>query len=238
MLRQLRATSITAVTTFVLVPGACHGGWWFAPLAEELRRHDHSALPLTLAGLGQDDDRDALVTLDTHIGEATQAVLETGGGVVLVGHSYGGSVISGVADRLADRILALVYLDAFVPADGDSCYSMTNDEQRRWYIEGAGETGHAVEPLPFFDSRARPHPLATFIQRSRLSGAWEAVPIKHYVAALDWPGESPFTSTAARLRSTPGWRVREWQTRHNVMHDGPARVLELLLEVTAELEER
>ncbi len=59
---------------------------------------------------------------------------------------------------LLDRVRALLHLDAFVPADGDSCFAMTDDEQRRWYVEGAGRTGLGVDPLPFFDERARPHP--------------------------------------------------------------------------------
>lgn len=217
------------------MPGACHGGWWFEPLAEDLRHRGHSAVALTLSGLGQDDPG-RLIRLDTHVQEAVDATIGVGERVVLVGHSYGGSVISAVADHDPDRVLALVYLDAFVPEDGDSCYAMTNEEQRRWYIDGAGDTGDAVDPLPFFESRARPHPLATLIQRSRLTGAWRSVPIKHYIAAFDWPGESPFAPTAARLRSTPGWRLHEWQTRHNVLHDGPARVLELLLRVANEIE--
>lgn len=222
------------MATFVLVPGACHGGWWFSDLVEELRGRGHSALALTLAGLG-DDGEPRLITLTTHVEQTVDAVRKADTDVVLVGHSYGGSVISGAADQLPDRVQALVYLDAFVPEDGDSCYAMTDDEQRRWYIEGAGETGYAVAPLPFFDARARPHPLATLIERSRLTGAWRSVPVKHYVAALGWSGTSPFAPTTERLRSAPGWRLHEWQTRHNVMHDGPGRVLELLLGVAAEV---
>jgi pimeloyl-ACP methyl ester carboxylesterase len=225
------------VTTFVLVPGACHGGWWYEPLVQALARSGHRAVALTLSGLGPDDDPQRVVTLDTHVQEAAEAVADTGQrATVLVGHSYGGSVITGTADQLPEHILALVYLDAFVPEDGDSCYSMTNEEQRRWYIIGAGETGMAVAPLPFFDQRARPHPLATLIQRSRLTGAWRSVAVKHYVAALDWPGESPFAPVTERLRHTPGWQVHEWQTRHNVLHDGPARVLELLLGIADKLQ--
>jgi hypothetical protein len=66
----------------------------------------------------------------------------------------------------------LLYLDAFVPDDGDSCWSMNNDEQRDWYSRGSGATGLADEPLPFFDRRARPHPLGTPMQRSKLTGAY------------------------------------------------------------------
>ncbi len=225
------------VSSFVLVPGACHGGWWYEPLVEQLERRGNRARALTLAGLGPDGVAGAgLVSLDSHVEEVTAAVTKVayqgGEAVVLVGHSYAGSVISGVADRVPQQVRALVYLDAFVPEDGDSCWSMTTDEQRHWYIQGAGRSGLAVDPLAFFEERARPHPLATLVQRSRLTGAWRSVPVKTYVAATGWPqGSSPFTSTAERIAADPGWTYHEWDTRHNVMHDGPRRVLELLLTI-------
>jgi len=107
---------------------------------------------------------------------------------------------------------------------------MTNDEQRTWYIDGSGSTGLAVEPLPFFDERARPHPLATLIERSTLTGAWRSVRTKTYVAATAWPegSTSPFLATTERLAADPAWTVHRWDTRHNVMHDGPQRLAELL----------
>jgi pimeloyl-ACP methyl ester carboxylesterase len=219
---------------FVLVPGACHGGWWYEPLATQLEREGHRASPVTPVGLDPEQtEPPGVVTLDDHVAQvlALATAVNEEERLVLVGHSYGGSVISGVADQIASRVAALVYLDAFVPEHGDSCFSMTDDEQRRWYIEGAGRTGLTVEPLPFFDARARPHPLGTFIQRSRLTGAWRSVTVKHYVTATDWPGASPFASITARVSADPEWIVHEWATRHNVMHDGPARVLRLLLEV-------
>ena len=196
-----------------------------------------TGIPITLAGLGPSDDVVG-VTLDDHVHQVSAAVeraRETADQIVLVGHSYGGSVIAGAADGQPDNVDALVYLDAFVPDDGDSCFSMTDDEQRRWYIDGSGRSGLAVDPLPFFDPRARPHPLATLVQKSRLTGAWRRAPVKHYVAATGWPGISPFAETARRLSAEPGWNLHEWPTRHNVLHDGPERVLDLLLDVTRSL---
>ncbi len=78
-----------------------------------------------------------------------------------------------------------------MPEDGDSSWSMTNDDERAWYVAGSARTGAFVDPLPFFDERGRPHPLvATLLQASKLTGAWRSVPVKHYVDATDWP-ESP-----------------------------------------------
>jgi len=224
------------VSTFVLVPGAAwRGGWWYEPLVAALEREGHRAEAVTLAGLGPEAMTGAgQVNLASHVEQVASAVAAAaaaGEPVVLVGHSYGGSVITGAADRAPEQVRALVYLDAFVPRDGDSCWSMTNDEQRSWYIQGAGRDGLTVDPLPFFDQRARPHPLATLLQCARLTGAWTRVPAKTYIAATGWPGglaASPFAPTAARLAVDPTWAYLEWPTRHNVLHDGPHRLFELL----------
>jgi pimeloyl-ACP methyl ester carboxylesterase len=214
------------VSTFVLVPGACHGGWWYEPLARLLEQDGHTALPLTLAGLEDEPDVDRLITLTTHIDQVAASMPE-GGDVVLVGHSYGGTVITGAADRSPKRISALVYLDAFLPESGDSCWALTNDEQRTWYVAGCERTGYGVDPLPFFSARARPQPIATFLQAIELTGAWHAVPTKHYVAA-SWPGESPMALSTRRAEADPGIDVHHWEVRHNVMADGPDLVLRLL----------
>ncbi len=223
--------------TVLLVPGACHGGWWFETVTAELSRRGQHGAALTLAGLGPDGlDGAGPVTLDTHVDQAVAAVTAacdaTGRPVVLAGHSYGGIVITATADRVPDRIRALVYLDAFLPEDGDSCWSMTSDEQRDWYIHGAARTGLAVDPQPFFDQRARPHPLATLVQRVRLRGAWRQVPGKTYVAATVWPGGlagSPFVGTARRVAADPDWAYLEWPTTHNILGRGPGPVVDLLL---------
>jgi pimeloyl-ACP methyl ester carboxylesterase len=223
------------VTTFVLVPGACHGGWWYDPLVQRLNAEGHAAHAVTLAGLEDEPRLDRVINLDTHVGQAAELLSEAAvegpaqrPGVVLVGHSYGGSVITAAADRMPDRVRALVYLDAFIPEDGDSCWSMTNDQEREWYVSAAASSGYGVDPRPFFDERARPHPLATLLQASRLTGSWRRVPTKIHVAALDWPGDSPMAGAAARARRDPEFTVQEWNTRHNVMHDGPGRVLDLI----------
>ena len=223
------------MATVVLVPGACHGGWWFEPLVRRLTELGHDAHPVTLAGVSErTGELTGRVNLESHVAETVELVRATAAEqVVLVGHSYAGSVITGVADEIPERIAALLYLDAFVPADGDSCWTMTNDEQRRWYIDDAGDTGLAVNPLPFFDARASAHPLASFVQRSRLSGAWRTVPIKHYAlaAAPQWLPMSPFVPTADRLRPDPEWTVHDLPIGHNVLANGPELVLNLILDL-------
>lgn len=112
----------TKLTTFVLVHGAWHGGWCWTKLSPLLRAAGHNVFAPTLTGLGE---RSHLLTrdvgLDTHITDVANVLeYEDLHDVVLVGHSYAGMVITGVADKAANRIAQLVYLDAFLPEDGRS----------------------------------------------------------------------------------------------------------------------
>jgi pimeloyl-ACP methyl ester carboxylesterase len=214
-------------------PGACHGGWWFHPVISALRLAGHTADAVTLSGLDPGGPPAPAANLDTHIGEILALLGARDEQAVLIGHSYADSVITGVADQQPSQVAALMYLDAFVPEDGDSCWSMTNDEQRQWYGAGSGASGLAVDPLPFFDDRARPHPLGTLMQKSKLTGAYRTVQRKHYVAATatDWRPHSPFISIAERLRHDPGWTVTDLDSRHNLLASGPDELLRLILEL-------
>lgn len=136
------------MTTFVLIPGAWHGAWTFEPLARRLRAHGHHAYPLTLTGVG---DRKHLLTatvnLDTHIDDVVNLLEdEEITDAVLVGHSYGGMVITGAADRAPERVAGLVYVDAVVPEHGDSCWSLVTDQERAWYLSAI--PGTAVRRCP------------------------------------------------------------------------------------------
>ncbi|MDO9457524.1 alpha/beta fold hydrolase [Nocardioides sp.] len=222
---------------FVLVPGMNHGGWWYAPLVEALESVEgagHTATAVTLTGLEAEPDVDRRVVLDTHVADVVAAVdaapaaSRTGRDVVLVGHSYGGLPITAAADVRSDVVRALVYLDAFVPQDGDSAWTLTNDEEREWWTTDARRSGDTVDPLPFFDDQARPHPVGTLLQGVRLAGAWRDVPAQVFAEATEWPGETPLRTSIDRAVADDDITVVRWQTRHNVMHDGPGRVLELL----------
>ncbi len=221
------------MSAFVLVPGACHGGWWFEPLARELRKQDHEAFSVTLAGVGERrHDVSGRVNLSTHITDVV-ALIEANElcPAVLVGHSYAGMVISGVADQVPARVAALVYVDAFVPSDGDSAYSLTSDDERRWFIEGASEDGLSVTPRPFFDRRATPHPLASLLQDISLKST-PTVP-SHYIWLREG-GLTPFAETYDRLSQDRSWRTHVLRAGHNVMRDDPDGLLSILLGVAAD----
>lgn len=218
----------------VLVPGANHGGWWYQPVVEQLEASGHRAIAVTLDGLDpQDPEPDRPITLDTHVAELVALVESLPGPVVAVGHSYAGSVLSGAADAVPERFAGLVYVDAFVPEDGESTWSMVPDWEREWFVDGSGRTGRHVDPLPFFDERAVAHPIATFLQRSRLTGAWRRVADKHYVAAMDpeWLPQSPFVAIAEKLRTDPDWTVHDLDETHNVLRGGADALVGVLQKV-------
>lgn len=219
------------MTNFVLVPGMCHGGWCFEELTRALRAEGHTVHPLTLTGVSERSHLlPGAVNLDTHIQDVTGVLdAEDVSDAVLVGHSYGGMVITGVADRAPGRVAALVYLDAMVPGPGDSCWSLVTDQERRWYADVV-ETGYAVRPLPFFDPRATAHPLASLMQPLRLTGDLGHVRRRTYVYATGWDGESPFTPVYGRLRNDPAWTTHALAGGHNLMRDAPQDLARILLE--------
>ncbi|MFF7243508.1 alpha/beta fold hydrolase [Embleya sp. NPDC008237] len=220
------------MTTFVLVPGAWHGAWTFQPLARGLREHGHQAYALTLTGVG---DRRHLLTasvnLDTHIQDVVNLLEdEQITDAVLVGHSYGGMVITGAADRVPGRVRGLVYVDALLPRDGESCWSLVTDREREWYLGGVGRDGYTSEPLPFFDPRATPHPLASLMQAVRLEGGLDRFERRDFVYATAWEGESPFQAVHRRLSNDPAWHVHSVASGHNIMRDAPDELLKILLD--------
>jgi pimeloyl-ACP methyl ester carboxylesterase len=214
------------MATYILVPGGWHGGWTYDAVAQPLTKAGHDVRALTLAGL----DGGAIdgVNLERHIADTAAAIEAAGAPVVLAGHSYGGMVIAGAADRVRARVAALVFVDAYVPADGDSVWSITSQRYRDVFIAGARGDGLTCPPPSHLDRRCRPHPVGTFLQAIRLTGAWRDVPTKVHVAATGWEG-SPFIATNDRLRADPAWRTETLDCAHDVPRLAPAALADILL---------
>jgi pimeloyl-ACP methyl ester carboxylesterase len=223
------------MTTFVLVPGAWHGSWCFEAVVPLLERAGHTVHALTLTGLRPEDDNAAIATanLDTHADDVL-ALLDRDHitSATLVGHSYGGMVIAAAADRADGRVSRLVHLDAYVPRDGESCWSSTTEQYRQAFVAGAAATGYAVHP-PFRppnggDPRRRPHPLASLLQTIRLTGAVTQVPRRDFIYCSGWEG-TPFAGLRTRLQTDPEWQIHDLPTAHNAMREDPEAVAALLL---------
>ena len=219
---------------FVLVPGGWHGGWDFRPVTERLRARGHAVYELTLSGVGERSHIPAgTVNLDTHIEDVVRVLEEADlHDVVLCGHSYGGMVIAGAADRVRERIGRIVYIDAYVPDDGDSGYSLTTPAFRQLFLDGVRGDGWAVAPPAGLDPRATSHPIATFLQAISLSGHQNDVARRDFVYHTGWSA-TPFTEVYERLRQDERWRVRELATGHNAMREAPDDVVAILLEGAA-----
>lgn len=217
------------MTTFVLVPGGWHGGWDYQPVTDRLRRLGHSVHPLTLPGLEPEQPAPAPgpINLDTHIEYAATAVESVPGDVILCAHSYAGMVITGVADRIPERIRRLVYIDAFVPSHGQSWWDLANGHYRSLAIEGARADGLHVAAPPGLDQRTRPQPLASFLQEVRLTGAHRGIPRRTLIFASGWD-TTPFREQYDRLRHDPAWETHELPTGHNVMKEAPDALTAIL----------
>jgi len=232
------------MTSFVLVHGAWHGGWCWVRAARSLRAAGHEAYTPTLTGLG---DRVHLmsrsVNLDTHIDDIVNVFeAEELSDVVLCGHSYGGMVITGVADRVSGRIRSLVYLDAFVPEDGQGAIDFQPPERAAMFLEQAREKGGGwlVPPVPaarfkvneadqaWVDRRCVPHPLACITQKIRLGGAYKTVKRRIFIKAGAYV-PSPFDRHFERIQRDPSWKAHSLPCGHDVMVDMPDELAKLLI---------
>jgi pimeloyl-ACP methyl ester carboxylesterase len=233
-------------STFVLVHGAWHGGWCWKKLTPLLQAAGHEVFTPTLTGLGE---RAHLLTpqigLDTHIADIT-AVLdyEDLRNVILVGHSYGGMVITGVAELAAHRLSHLVYLDAFIPQDGQALLDTLPDHGASvrktaaesgdgWKVPvGKATFGVTDEAdVKWMVARMTPQPLRSFVEPVRLTNAAAlALPRRYILCRQDEP--TLFDSHAQRARRE-GWGYTELQTGHDAMIIVPEASGSILLEVAS-----
>lgn len=241
------------MATYVLVHGAWHGGWCWRDVATALRAAGHTVFTPTHTGLGErTHQRSEAITLETHVRDVCGCIeSEELSDVVLCGHSYGGMVITGVADRMPERVKSLVYLDAFVPQHGQSLNGllpMVLPAEAANIFLGAFR-GSALEnrsgmmaPIPaemfnvqqdkraWVDRRCVPQALATFEMPLLLTGAGASVAARVYILADGWD-PSPFRYFAARCEGQPGWSVARFPCGHDVMVDMPQELAAELMKL-------
>jgi pimeloyl-ACP methyl ester carboxylesterase len=240
---------LTSKRTFVLLHGAWRGGCCYSAVAELLRSRGHRVFTPTLSGLGERSHlaNFCTINLSTHVQDILNVLhWENLDGVILCGHSYGGVVITAVADAVVHRIAALVYIDAIVPEAQQSVLMMNRSEHVvAAILSSAAATGAVLVPaLPssmlgtaerhrvWVERLSTPHPLASFCEPVTLTGAWRAVPAKTYIRATGWPGyESLGFHSYEAVRTEPDWRTCEVPCGHEVMIDDPDTLAGILADI-------
>ncbi len=235
------------MATFVIVHGAWSGAWsWNRLIVPRLRQAGHDVHPVTLTGLG---DRAHLaapeIDLNTHIQDVVNVLFYTDlQEVILVGHSYGGMVITGVADQCPERLSQLVYLDAAVPADGQALADQMPPERRQQLLERAQREGDGwrippgdmqgddpPELVAWAAPRRHPHPLKTFTQPLHLARGETTLPRAFVYCAGGKAPDSPAAERARRLQADPRWRYFELPAGHNLHYSAPDETVAILNEL-------
>jgi pimeloyl-ACP methyl ester carboxylesterase len=231
------------MATFLLVHGAWHGAWCWRRVARLLVRNGHEVFAPTLTGVGERSHLLApSIGLDTHILDVVNEMKwKELRDVVLVGHSYGGMVISGVAEKMEAAISSFVMLDAFLPQDGQALVDLQPPKARETIRAAERDGATTLAPLSaayfrvneadsaWVDAQCTPQPIRCFLQPVTLTGARERIANKAFIRASAYPSE-PFDRGLNAARAA-GWRTYEVACGHDVMLDRPERLAEILQDV-------
>lgn len=242
---------------FVLVHGAWHGGWCWRDVRPMLEAHGHRVFTPTLTGLGERAHlRDPVPGLAMHIADVLGLITaEELRDIVLVGHSYGGMVVTGVADAVNDRIRRIVYLDAAVPADGQSMITqspgITPDQAAQTLASLRGLTpdgvwmsalppqafgipGENTAAIDWVQRRLTPHPLPTWTDPITLrNDPSQGPPRTYFLCNRPILQQSSFAAHHARIvagQAGAGWTTRTLATGHDAMVTAPSQTARLLRE--------
>ncbi|HZF16652.1 MAG TPA: alpha/beta fold hydrolase [Steroidobacteraceae bacterium] len=222
--------------TFVLVHGAWHGGWCWRDVSALLRKGGHQVHAPSLTGLGERKHLGGgRVDLDTHIQDVVGLIeMEDLRDVVLVGHSYGGMVITGVADRVPDRIRRLVYLDAFIPRDGESMMGLVGT--RGADLSAMSKDGYIVpkwvganEPPPHDEPQSLKTITDAIVLKNPAARALDAT----YILTVEQgtrPENDEFYPQSLRAKAN-GWPVLTLTANHNAQWSAPEALAAMLAEV-------
>ncbi len=231
--------------TYVLVHGAWHGGWCWRRVTPLLQAAGHSVFTPTLTGLGERAHlASPEVDLNTHVSDVVNLLeCEELQDVILVGHSYGGMVITGVSERAAARLKHVVYLDAFIPRDGQALADLLAPQFRDDLLQQAQSGGGRIPPFPverygvfaaadvaWVAPKLVPHPVKTLTTPVALKQPQALALPKTYVYC-NAPAMGPFDQFVEQVQTTPGWQYRELATGHDAMVTMPRELAELLLKL-------
>ena len=231
---------------FLLIHGAWHGGWVWNEISEILRYQRYSVSTPTLTGLGEKKHLlSSKITIETFIEDVVNHIIfENLNNIILVGHSFAGSVISGVADRLKDRIQKLIYFDAMILIDGQKPFDITPKETVEQRIELAKKFGNNISiPAPSADAfgvfdvkksllleeKLTPHPLSAFQSKLVLKNeVGNGIPLSYIFCTK--PVYKSLESSREVVRKMK-WPIFELNAGHDAMLTHPKETLNLLMKI-------
>ena len=235
----------TSGQTFVLVHGAWHGGWCWSRVAERLRASGHLVFTPTQTGLGERKhllSRD--ITLDTFTSDIVNVIeAEELNDIVLVGHSFGGNAISGVADVMPARIRHLVYLDAMILKGGTAPFDVLSADvvaaRRKAAEDSSAGLSLPNPPASVFgvldaaaaawvDRRLTPHPLSTYTSKLNITGPVGNHLPRTYIHCTN-PSYAALQASRDWVKAQAGWRFAEIATGHDAMVTAPDELARMLI---------
>jgi pimeloyl-ACP methyl ester carboxylesterase len=232
------------MAVFAVAHGAWSAAWAWKKMRPLLRAAGHELWTPTYTGLGERAHlAGPAIALDTHIADVTGVLdMEDLRDIVLIGHSYGGMVATGVADRARARIAQVVYLDAFVPRDGQSLLDLNEPAQARMRELAKTGDGWRVPPNPtppdtpqadveWLTERRVDMPIKCFETKLKLSGE-PAMPRSYIYATRITPADT-FGPFASRAKSEPGWRYHEIDASHSPNVTAPDALMALLEKIVS-----
>jgi pimeloyl-ACP methyl ester carboxylesterase len=233
--------------TFLVCHGAWSAGWAWKKMHPLMAAAGHRLVTPTCTGLGEREHlANPSIDLETHIQDILNVIkYEDLRDIALIGHSYGGMVATGVADRARDRIAQLIYLDAFVPRDGQCLLDLLpeSERQRMLQLAKAGD-GWRVPPNPtppdtpqadveWLTERRVDMPIKCFEMKLRLRDGRLTLPRSYIYATRASPVDA-FGPFAARARSQPDWRYYEIDASHSPHVTAPETLMPMLQGIVAE----
>ncbi|MDT0678767.1 alpha/beta hydrolase [Autumnicola musiva] len=231
--------------TYVLVHGAWHGGWSWQMVSQELRENDFNVYTPSLSGLGEHKNiATENITLETHISDIVNLIeMEDLYNVILVGHSYSGTVIAGVADRIPNRLSKLIFLDAMLVHDGESPLSL-QPKEARISQEKLVRKKQNIPPFPvalfgvtdslqakWVTERLTPQPFNTFAQELSLENEYgNGLPLIYIACTNPW---LPILKKMSKeAKNNPSWSYFELNTGHDAMLLVPDELSNLLVKLS------
>lgn len=233
------------MTTFVLVHGAWGGAHGFRHVRKILQAEGHEVFTPSLTGIGERVHLTSpLVNLTTHVTDVVNQILfEDLQHIVLVGFSYGGFVVTGALEHVADRINHLVYLDAFVPQSGDTAHGQAWGTGRAkieigkaWTVVGPVRTFDDPSEAAWMQARRTPHPIGCFTEAVYLSKpledfAFTRTYVKATASAEGEPGNAAFLKAAKHAAASSSWQYFEVATNHMLANNRPAETAKILMDI-------